>query len=1035
MGNCPYTEAFPIKCCKYKPNLIFSYRYNENSENKEENNNNIGKSSNNDKNNFIENENKGINIINDGHLNNNEIKENIIQKNETVDENDEENSYTSKKIKRNISKIKYSKLKTFKRQLTTEEFIKIKSNKDLMFNPSKIDKLKSNTKYYYYISNQKTGVSNIKYFITKQTTSTTNSCYKKQFNLPVIQEDKNSNKDAITKILKDNIFFRINFNEAQLEKLVYLMTIYEVSPNNNIFNKDDFGESLFVLENGEMYMYNNNLLNCNNIFNCNSILLQGEYSFGELCLLNEKENIKRTYSINSLSDLKFYVLNKDQYCKFLLSEGVTIKSIDINIIKNIDLFKYLNSEELFYISKLSNILDENENDSSNNSNENKKITYISFKEFLNLNINLKKLDPRVIYLKLEIPNEPNKFLIISIHSLIEIFGINFKFNIIFRLFNYKITKDLSLLNNIEGNYTEIVSLYSTFRYKYLEKESSLGIKFTTQNNFIILILHGDMELFDDKNNITKYTSFDLINTNNIQNKTKLLFSLKSIILHAKYEEVKEKINSIKESFSLVIERIYKCPFLSILNNDELLFFLNKMKVQKYQKNDILISEEVQCKTFYIIIEGEVKHKSYEDKTIQKYLENDCFGETFLLDDVTKYLKDTYIYTTSDMLKTVELNKEDFFVLLNNPKINDYIKLKMCLEDKSINFNDLYFLRHLYETKCGNLYLVHNGVYLYVIKSFSRLILQGYDDEKQYMTKKTSLLKSINHKFIVKMVTKFKNDDWYFYLMEYVNGIKFNEALNLFPKIDENINLLIEHVKFYSGIIFIIIDYLHSLKIIHRNIKINNFIIENDGYLKLLDIGSAKKILNGYAKTLLGTPHYMAPEIVEGLNYTYPADYYSIGVCIYYLLYDKYPFGNEENDVYKIYQHILKKKNIFENIENEISNKTTAINELISNLLIKDPNKRLSNFNKIKSSNFFTGFNWDLILSKKLKPPFMPKLDQKFNKENLLNNYGTHFEDYIKNEKTISMERKTSQVKIDNNISELFNSGIYSNIEILKEDEK
>ena len=83
----------------------------------------------------------------------------------------------------------------------------------------------------------------------------------------------------------------------------------------------------------------------------------------------------------------------------------------------------------------------------------------------------------------------------------EIFGINFKFNIIFRLFNYKITKDLSLLNNIEGNYTEIVSLYSIFKYKYLEKESSLGIKFTTQNNFVILILHGEMELFDIVNKI------------------------------------------------------------------------------------------------------------------------------------------------------------------------------------------------------------------------------------------------------------------------------------------------------------------------------------------------------------------------------------------------------------------------------------------------------------------------------------------------------------------------------------------------------
>ena len=99
MGNCPYTEAFPIKCCKYKPNLIFSYRYNEYSGQKEENNNNLENNSGDHKKNFIENENKEINIINDGYLNNNEIKENIIQKNETVDENDEENSYSSKKSK------------------------------------------------------------------------------------------------------------------------------------------------------------------------------------------------------------------------------------------------------------------------------------------------------------------------------------------------------------------------------------------------------------------------------------------------------------------------------------------------------------------------------------------------------------------------------------------------------------------------------------------------------------------------------------------------------------------------------------------------------------------------------------------------------------------------------------------------------------------------------------------------------------------------------------------------------------------------
>ena len=127
---------------------------------------------------------------------------------------------------------------------------------------------------------------------------------------------------------------------------------------------------------------------------------------------------------------------------------------------------------------------------------------------------------------------------------------------------------------------------------------------------------------------------------------------------------------------------------------------------------------------------------------------------------------------------------------------------MCLEDKSINFSDLYFLYHLYETRCGNLYLVHNGIFSYVIKTISRLIVQGYDNEKQYIINKLNILKTVNHKFIVKMVTKFKNDNWYFYLMEYVNGIKLNEAIKFFPKIEENSNLLIDYVKFYSGIILL-----------------------------------------------------------------------------------------------------------------------------------------------------------------------------------------------------------------------------------------
>ena len=995
MGNCPLIESFPIKCCYYKPTIISSYRYNDYDKDK--------------------------NIIHIDNIQNEEINKNnqdneLNNKNYTIEVDDKNNSISSNIINNN-SKIKYSRLINYKREITIEEIIQLNNN------------LKSNTKKNSFL-NQQTFGSKLKHFMTKQSTSTTNSAKQFLFNFSAAHENElNNKKEILVSILKKNLFFRLNFNDNQLEKLVLLMEIYEVNQENNsiLFNKEDIGDTLFIIEKGEIYIFNNNLLNTN-VFSCNNLLINGDYSFGELCLLNEKEAIKRAYSLNSLSLSKIYILDKEKYYKFLVFEKIIIKTTDLNIIQNIEFFKYVNSEEFLYLSKLGIILDENEK--NNILDIDNKILFISVSEFLNLNINLTKQDPRNIYLKIEIENNLNKFFIISIHSIIEIFGIDYKFVIIYRIFSNKIKEDLSLFNNIKNNYFEIFSLYSIFKYKYIEKESSLGIKLSSENNFCILLLQGKIQLYDEKNNIKNYKSFDYINTHSIENKLKLIFSLNSNILHAKYQDVLEKINVINKNYSLLLNKIYSCQFLSILNNEEILFFLNKMKINKYKKDDIIINDEKKCENFYIIIEGKVKHKSYNNKTIQKYSENDCFGEAFLLDDITNFLNDTYIYVVSDNLITAELNMDDFYILLKNPKINEYIKMKMCLEDKSINFCDLYYLQNLNETRLGNLYLVHNGIEIYAIKSISKIIVQGFNNEKQYITNKINILKIINHKFIVKTINKFKNDKWYFFLMEYVNGIKLNEAFKYFHKCK---NILLDYIKFYFAIIFIIIDYLHRYKIIHRDIKINNFIIERDGYLKLIDIGSSKKILNGYARTMLGTPHYMAPEIIEGSNYSFSSDFYSIGICLFYLFYKKFPYGNEEKDVYKIYQDILRINNIFDENNEKKNINNNEINELISKLLIKDPNNRYSNIDLIKSVTFFRGFNWDLLFAKKLKAPFIPKNNIKLNKENLLKDYRTPFESFIEKEKVLSVERDTSHIKIENEISEGIGSELFQQIDILNED--
>lgn len=78
-----------------------------------------------------------------------------------------------------------------------------------------------------------------------------------------------------------------------------------------------------------------------------------------------------------------------------------------------------------------------------------------------------------------------------------------------------------------------------------------------------------------------------------------------------------------------------------------------------------------------------------------------------------------------------------------------------------------------------------------------------------------------------------------------------------------------------------VEYLHRRKIVYRDIKPENIMVDEDGYLKLIDMGTAKilKEKNGMYRTntILGTPHYMAPEILHGKGYSLLVDLWSIGI--------------------------------------------------------------------------------------------------------------------------------------------------------------
>ena len=69
-------------------------------------------------------------------------------------------------------------------------------------------------------------------------------------------------------------------------------------------------------------------------------------------------------------------------------------------------------------------------------------------------------------------------------------------------------------------------------------------------------------------------------------------------------------------------------------------------------------------------------------------------------------------------------------------------------------------------------------------------------------------------------------------------------------------------------------YIHSSNIIHRDLKLENLMIDDEGYVKLINFSIAK-VVKGRTYTMIGTPHYMAPEVIIGQGYSSSADLWSL----------------------------------------------------------------------------------------------------------------------------------------------------------------